>query len=47
MRTEQQILKEVDEALDSRNKQLFLILAREYKVICEVKSLRPENVLKQ
>jgi uncharacterized protein YpiB (UPF0302 family) len=47
MRTEQQILKEVDEALDARNKQLFLLLAREYKVICEVKSLRPENVLKQ
>jgi hypothetical protein len=27
MRTEQQILKEVDEALDALNKQLFLLLA--------------------
>jgi uncharacterized protein YpiB (UPF0302 family) len=47
MRTEQQIMKEVDEALDSRKKQLFLLLAREYKIMCEVKSLRSETVLKR
>jgi uncharacterized protein YpiB (UPF0302 family) len=47
MRTEQEILKEVNEALDTRNKQLFLILAREYKIMCKVESMLPERALKQ
>lgn len=44
-RTKTIIMHEINDALDTRNKQLFLILAKEYRIACEVEEFRLQSEL--